>query len=115
MKDQGATDTRPASLLLDEDRKRMLAHLSPMVVNAYAGEYAEAFEFDDAETLRYLDENLILSMSKDGFRSKQVVEMSNAREAARMAQERMSSPTYNTTVQAANDRQPPKRGLFGKS
>lgn len=94
----------------------MLAHLSPMVVNAYAGEYAEAYEFGDDDTLRYLDQNLILSMSKDGFRSKQVVEMSNAREAARMAMERMSSPTYVNQVQPANGSDKPHRtvNVFAK-
>ena len=117
MKDT-APDTRPAALLLDEERKRMLANLDPLVINAYAAEYSEAFEFEDAETLRYLDENLVLSMSKKGFRSIQIVDMSNAREAARLAAERMSSPTYNIDLQGNHkDRQPPKKtvvNLFGK-
>lgn len=111
MRDENLPDPRQAALLLDEDRKRMLAYLDPLVINAYAGEYAEAMEFQDADTLRYLDENLFLSMSKKGFRSNQIVEMSNAREAARMAQERMSSPTFN--VNAASGKEAPKRGLFG--
>lgn len=110
MREENLPDTRQAALLLDEDRKRMLACLDPLVINAYAGEYAEAIEFEDAETLRYLDENLFLSMSKKGFRSNQIVEMANSREAARLAQERLSSPTFNVGTQQA----PPKRGLFGK-
>lgn len=89
----------------------MLAYLDPLVINAYAGEYAEALEFKDDETLRYLDENLFLSMSKKGFRSNQIVEMANSREASRLAQERLSSPTFNVGMQ---QNQPPKRGLFGK-
>lgn len=93
-------DNRPAALLLDEDRKRMLAYLDPLVINAYAAEYDEAYEFEDEGTLRYLDQNLLLSMSKKGFRSNQIVEMSNAAEARRAAMERMSSPTYNLEVKA---------------
>lgn len=98
-------DTRPASILLEEERKELLAILEPWVINPYAAEYAEALEFEDKETLRYLDKNLILSVAKRGKRAEQVVEISNAREAARIAQERLGSPTYNTTVQA----QPEKR------
>src|SRR5688572_17366077 len=115
MKDQ-QPDTRAAALLLDEERKEMLAHLEPIVINAYASEYAEALEFEDAETLRYLDKNLVMSMSKRGFRSTQVVEMSNAQQANKLAMERMGSPTYQTTIQPANGAQKPQRvvNLFAK-
>jgi len=118
LKEQDQPDTRAAALLLDEERRMMLACLDPIVINAYAGEYDEAKEFNDEGTLRYLDFNLILSMSKQGFRSKQVVEMSNAQEAKRQAMERMSSPTYQTTIAPQNGStgQPKKRvSIFGKT
>jgi hypothetical protein len=119
MRDQ-PIDNRAAALLLDEERKEMLAHLEPIVINAYAAEYSEAIEFNDIETLRYLDRNLILSMSKRGFRSTQVVDMSNAHHAQQLAMERMGSPTYQTTIAPQNGQAPRTKAqkvvnLFAKS
>lgn len=115
MKDAAPPDPRPAALLLEEERKMMLAMLDPLVINAYAAEYDEAKEFEDEGTRRYLDFNLMLSMSKRGFRSNQIVEMSNAAEARRLAMERMSSPTYQNIVAPANGAEPKKKvSLFAK-
>lgn len=104
-------DTRPAALLLDQERKKALTYLDPSVVNAFASEYAEADEFEDNDLRRYLDENLIAAMSRKGFRSNQIVEMATAKEAQRIAQERYMNPSFTVNTGSQPQR---KGGLFGR-
>src|SRR5690349_10712658 len=92
-------DPRPAAIMLEgalgeEDRRKMMSWVQPGVIDAYATLYWEANEFNDDDLRDWLDQQLIISASRKGWRANQVVEVQKGEQAAKMSRERYLDPSY---------------------
>lgn len=112
----GLPETRPAGILLEAERWKLLRFVPKADVDAFAGLYAEAHrmnalakeleaqgtpvDVDFGFMLLWLDEQLEIGASRDGWRSNQVVEVTKGAQEERHTMERYMDPEYES--EAAN-------------
>lgn len=99
----------------EEDRRKMMSWVSPQVVDAFATLYWEAHEFVDYDLLDWLDQQLIMSAARKGWRAGQVVEIQVGEQALKVSNSRHLDPSYDRPqpAQAENGQAGKRRGWGG--
>lgn len=107
-------ETRPGGILLDEQRRKALSYVPKDDVDAFATLYWEADDMDCIKTKvdawcrenglppvpdfsflrRWVDEQLNIGQSRDGWRSNQVLDAHRANQEEKEKMERYMSPEY---------------------